>query len=281
MLEFEASWRFDSPGEIPEGAVRDLFGFATTAAASTNRVRALEIFKKYFAQVAGTPYSPSSSTSWAENDLQGLMFDAAKNAPLFIQAFHAACIGVRDIGAIVPDTSALNRVLGQHGTGFRLHPPRIVRSNAGEATPLPIPAPSVSEQARTVIQRSLNESERLLNAGRHRQAVQEVLWLLETVTTAFKDTATPSGSVEGKYFVKIVRDLRRLHRGDVLDQVLGWVTRLYGYLSSPTGGGVRHGRDIADPSDLEAHEARLFCDLIRAYVGFLLSAHERYGGRLS
>jgi hypothetical protein len=31
-----------------------------------------------------------------------------------------------------------------------------------------------------------------------------------------------------------------------LNQVLGWMTALHGYLSSPTGGGVRHGLDLND-----------------------------------
>ena len=104
---------------------------------------------------------------------------------------------------------------------------------------------------------------------------------METVSTAFKGTDTPSGRVDGKYFVKIVKDLRRLHQGNTLEQVLGWIVQLHGYLSSPTGGGIRHGTDIGDPKDLEDHEARLFCHLIRHYIRFLLAAHARYGERPS
>lgn len=65
------------------------------------------------------------------------------------------------------------------------------------------------------------ESERLLSEGRNKQAVQEVLWLVETVSTA------------------------------------------------------------ADPRDLESHEARLFCHLVRDYIRFLLAAHERHGETLN
>ena len=111
----------------------------------------------------------------------------------------------------------------------------------------PVTAPSVSEEANRLIQRSLEQSEQALIEGRHKQAVQEVLWLLETVSTAFKGTGTTSGTVEGKYFVKIVKDLQRLHRGNTLEQVLKWIVQLHGYLSSPTGGGIRHGTDLADP----------------------------------
>ena len=208
------------------------------------------------------------------------MFDAAKNAPRFIEAFYDACEEARKKGADVPDTAALNRVLVKHKTGFEVHPPRLIRSEA-ETMSEPVTAPSVSEEANRLIQRSLEQSEQALIEGRHKQAVQEVLWLLETVSTAFKGTGTTSGTVEGKYFVKIVKDLQRLHRGNTLEQVLKWIVQLHGYLSSPTGGGIRHGTDLADPKDLEDHEARLFCHLVRDYVRFLLAAHKRHGEKPS
>lgn len=47
------------------------------------------------------------------------------------------------------------------------------------------------------------------------------------------------------------------------------------YVSSPTGGGIRHGTDVADPKKLADHEARLFCNLVREYIRYLLAAHER------
>ena len=259
-------------------ACHELCGFVATAAASGEEWKILETFKRYFAPAAGESYTRSSTTSWAETDLRRLMFEATKNAPLFIEAFYDACDAAREAGDTVPSVGALNRVLVKHETGFEVHPPRLIRSGA-ETAPEPVRAKSIGERADGVIQDSLKESERLLSEGRNKQAVQEVLWLLETVSTAFKGTGTSSGSVEGKYFVRIVKDLRKLHRGNTLEQVLKWIEQLYGYLSSPTGGGVRHGTDIADPKDLEDHEARLFCHLVREYIRFLLAAHERHGER--
>ncbi len=280
MLDFEESWRFTSPGEVPEEACREIFAFACTTAKLGERWQLFEMFKMYFAQAAGVQYFRSSDSGWAKTHLEDLMFKAAKNAPLFIEAFWDACDEARQAGAAGPDADALNRVLAKHRTGFEVHPPRLIRSGA-ETAPEPVRAKSIGERADGVIQDSLKESERLLSEGRNKQAVQEVLWLLETVSTAFKGTGTSSGSVEGKYFVRIVKDLRKLHRGNTLEQVLKWIEQLYGYLSSPTGGGVRHGTDIADPKDLEDHEARLFCHLVREYIRFLLAAHERYGERSS
>jgi hypothetical protein len=121
----------------------------------------------------------------------------------------------------------------------------------------------------------LHRSEQLLSEGHPREAVQEILWLLETVTTAFRGIETESGTVEGKYFNQIVRDLRVKRPGTTLDRVLEWVTSVHGYLSSPTGGGVRHGLDLSQGVELDANEARLFCNLIRSYLAFLLAEHER------
>lgn len=120
-----------------------------------------------------------------------------------------------------------------------------------------------------------NLSERLLAEGRTRPAVQEVLWLLETVSTAFRGLETANGTVQGKYFNKIAENLRSHHRGTVLDQILNWMTTLHGYLSSPTGGGIRHGADLAGDVEVGRNEARLYCNLIRSYIGYLMAEHER------
>jgi hypothetical protein len=134
---------------------------------------------------------------------------------------------------------------------------------------------SLDEQAQEVIQQSLQQSEQFLSEGKNRQAVQEILWLLETVSTAFQGLETSAGTVQGKYFSKIAEDLRRHHKGKTLDQVLAWITTLYGYLSSPTGGAVRHGADLKVGIAMPPNEARLLCNLIRSYINFLMVEHER------
>jgi hypothetical protein len=60
-----------------------------------------------------------------------------------------------------------------------------------------------------------------------------------------------------------------------LDQVLDWVMKLHGYLSSPTGGGIRHGTQLKAGIELQPNEARLFCNLIRSYISYLMTEHER------
>ena len=99
--------------------------------------------------------------------------------------------------------------------------------------------------------------------------------MLETIATAFRGLDTDTGTVQGKYFNKIVADLKVQNKGTHLHQVLSWIMTLHGYLSSPTGGGIRHGADVAELQSLQLHEARLFCDLIRSYVSFLLDEHTR------
>lgn len=50
---------------------------------------------------------------------------------------------------------------------------------------------------------------------------------------------------------------------------------MYGYLSSPGGGQIRHGMNLRDDIQLNRNEARLYCNLIRSYVEYLLGEHER------
>jgi len=51
-----------------------------------------------------------------------------------------------------------------------------------------------------LLQRSLHRADRLLSEGHHREAVQETLWVLESVTTAFRGVQSAGGTVRGKYF---------------------------------------------------------------------------------
>ena len=95
------------------------------------------------------------------------------------------------------------------------------------------------------------------------------------IATAFRGLDTDMGTVQGKYFNKIVADLKAQNKGTHMHQVLSWIMTLHGYLSSPTGGGIRHEADVAALQPLQLHEARLFCNLIRSYVNFLIDEHTR------
>jgi hypothetical protein len=134
-----------------------------------------------------------------------------------------------------------------------------------------VPELSLGERARNLIEQSLTQADRFLIEGKPRQAVQEILWLLETVSTAFEGRENALGAVEGKYFNTIVRDLRKLHHGKVLSEAMGWVSKLHGFLSSPSGGGVRHGLNLASGVEPASHEAKLYCDLTRSYIAYLLA----------
>ncbi len=98
------------------------------------------------------------------------------------------------------------------------------------------------------------------------------------MTTAFRGVSTEDGTVQGDYFNKIIGDLRAMGRSNNLKQILGWMMTLHGYLSAPKGGGIRHGVDLKEGVAVEANEARLFCNLIRSYITFLIIEHERLSG---
>jgi hypothetical protein len=278
MLKFNSAWRFDSPGRMPDEVIREFSNLIGRIASQSERRQALlEHFKSYFANASGTASSWSSSESWAESDLDRYMSHAAENAPLFIEAFYDACesLRTRHPDVAVPDVTRINRVLAERDAGYQIQPPHLIPRHARIAIPVPERVASLDEQAHEIIQRCLAESDKLLAEGRDRPAVQEILWLLETVSTAFQGMESNAGTVQGKYFNKIAEDLRRHHKGKVLDQVLSWTSMLHGYLSSPTGGGIRHGTNLREGVAVQPNEARLFCNLIRSYITYLLTEHER------
>lgn len=278
MLNFDGRWRFESPGAMPVAVVQKFSEFIGRVASQGERWRILEHFKYYFAGAAGHTSSRSSSESWADSDLDSYMHGACENGPLFTEAFYDACEAIRNERPefTVPDVGMINRVLHENDTGYQIRPPDLIFGVPHEQhIAVAERHASLDEQAQELIQRSLKEADRLLSEGRNRPAVSEILWLLETISTAFRGLDVGNGTVQGKYFNKIAGELRKHHKGQILDQVLDWVTTLHGYLSSPTGGGVRHGANIKSPTDMQHGEALLYCNLIRSYINFLMSEHAR------
>ena len=101
---------------------------------------------------------------------------------------------------VVPDVQLINRILAKYETGYQVDPPQL-HYHSGDLGPVEF-APdnlSLDEQAQEVIQKSLNQAERLLAQGNGRQAVQEVLWLLETVSTAFQGLQIDTGTIQGRF----------------------------------------------------------------------------------
>jgi hypothetical protein len=281
MLKFNGAWRFDSPGKIADEVVTGFSDLISKIAAQWNRQTVLEHFKAYFGRAAGIAVYRSSNVRWAESDLEDHMRQAAENAPVFIEVFYDACedLRMKHTELTVPDVSRMNRVLFEHQAGYEIQPPDLIARNPQASIIVAERAASLDEQAQEIIQQSLKASEEFLSEGRSRQAVQEILWLLETISTAFQGLESEAGTVQGKYFNKIADELRRYHRGKTLEQVLQWVTTLHGYLSSPSGGGIRHGTNLKDGIAVQPGEARLFCNLIRSYISFLVTEHERLNQR--
>jgi len=244
-------------------------------AAQGNRWAILEHFKRYFAGACGSTANRSSSESWAESDLNNLIWQAADNAPLFIEAFYEGCEALRGDDFTLPEVGRINRILADHQAGFEIRLPAIVAVGIHKLIPVPERYQSLDEQAQDLVQQSFRDSERLLSEGHPRQAVQEILWLMESVLTAFKGLSAGETTIEAKYFNKIAIELRTKMKGQTIEQVLTWLTTLHGYLSSPTGGGVRHGVDLKSGITINADEGRLYCNLIRSYVTFLMAEHER------
>jgi hypothetical protein len=278
MLNFNPSWRLVTPGPIPPGVIPEFATLIRRVGGSyDSRWPTIEHYKRYFADAAGRPHHNSSSLDWAESDLNTYMKDAGANAPLFIEAFYDAgqALARRNEGIVVPTAKMINHYLNLHDAGYEVDPPHLHARKAQPMVTVNVLPSSLDAQAHEIIQRSLKQSEDYLSAGNHRQAVQEILWLLETVSTAFKGLPIGDTTIQGKYFNKIAVELKRHRKGQVAEQAIDWMTTLYGYLSSPTGGGVRHGATLSAGAELSPHEARLFCNLIRSYLYFLLDEYDQ------
>ncbi|MCW5199143.1 hypothetical protein VU05_00130 [Desulfobulbus sp. F1] len=242
MLKFNPQWRFQPPldgiyrnSKISREALSDFDVFIGRVATQGKRWNILENFKKEFSGKAGLSYYQSSSESWAESDLDSVMRKAAKNAPLFLEAFYDACMEFQSQGMFAPDAAMINAVCEKHGIGYILQPPELLLREASAPVLVDNSTTTLAEEAIETLQQSLDRSEQLLNEGRHREAVQETLWVLESVTTtAFCGLETTTGEViRGKYFNKIIDDLRRLERGSTLDRILEWMTKLHAFFHRP------------------------------------------------
>lgn len=206
---------------------------------------------------------------------------SATNAPSFVASFWRGLIDVRERHPrhSIPDEHVINALLSKHGEQYEVRPPVLQRPANTPAPIVAVPDKSVDEDTKALIEGALSQAEQFLRENKPRQAVQEVLWLLETVSTAFEGREYGQGTVEGKYFNEIVRDLRKHSNGTILAQAGAWMAKLHGFLSSPSGGGVRHGTHIASKVDLKLHEATLYCNLTRSYIGYLLSELAEDGRR--
>ena len=126
-LRFNGAWRFDSPGPIASDVSHEFYSLIGKVVAQGNRHSLLEHFKSYFAGAAGMVSSVSSSASWADTDLRKYMEYAEENAPLFIEAFYAACESLSGNEQIhAPDVGMINRILAKTDAGYKIEPPDLI-----------------------------------------------------------------------------------------------------------------------------------------------------------
>lgn len=278
-MKLQPGWRFGSPGEIDIALVRRFSELIGLMASQGSRRGTFEHFKGYYAGPAGRQNAYSSSESWAESDLDDFMRGAASNAPLFLEAFIEGARALAQSGIDIPDDAYINGLLADHGVGYRVQGDAIIASDPNAHLPTTNMVPlSLNEQGRMLVLDSFALSSRLFDEGRHRQGVQELLWLLETVSTAFRGLDTGDQTVKGKYFNEIVRALREARKGSIVEQALVWMSTMHGYLSAPSGGGIRHGQDLNTGIEMTENDAVLVANLVRSYIQFLMSEHQRMTG---
>lgn len=188
MLQFDTSWRFNSPGPIPHETAEAIWTLMGRVLSQTNAQAIIERFKRHFAGAAGEVAHVSSSRSWAISDLRTVFDEAALNAPLFLEAFYEGCqeLTQGDAPRAIPPVELLNRTLAETNAGFQYDPPTLRAMRDYVPVAVGVPPQSLEAAARSIIEQLLQESDRLLKENRPRQAVLEILWLMESVITAFR-----------------------------------------------------------------------------------------------
>lgn len=261
---------------LPQTVISEFDELIGKVAAQGDRRALLEHFKGYFCGTIGAAHYWSSDEGWAYTDLMRYMEEAAHTPELFVEAFYDACEALRvDDSYELPSVDLMNEILREHRVLLEIRPPRLVRVATGARVPHPVPPPTLAEGASAIVRKSMQRAEELLGENRPREAVQEMLWILESIAITFRGATLSTGTVQGRYFNDIARELRAASRGTTLDRVVEWCTQLHGYLSSPTGGGVRHGLDLNSGTAISPEEGRLFCNLILSYVTYLMAEHAR------
>jgi hypothetical protein len=204
-------------------AFDDLIG--RIAAQRERRQDILEHFKGYFGAVMGIPNWVSSNEGWAQTDLSRHMDQAATTPELFLGAFFDACEALTEDEAIeLPPVSLMNDILREHNVPFKFDPPKLVRVGTSAFVAPPQPPPTLSDEASETVLASFHRAEALLNERRPREAVQEMLWILESIASVFRGVNLPMGPVQGRYFNEIAKELRASARGTTFERAVDWCT---------------------------------------------------------
>jgi hypothetical protein len=196
------------------------------------------------------------------------MEQATENAPLFIEAFYGACVSLASDDMHTSDAEMINQILAKHDAGYKIELPDLVVLREQTSIAVEVLPPSLSDQAQNIIQQSLQQSQEYLTAGQYRQAVQEILWLLETLSTLSQGLTIVTDTVEGKYFNTIAAELRTHQKGTTLERSLTGQKRCMAIFHQRPVVAVRHGANLRADFSVQENEARLFCNLIRSYISF-------------
>ena len=116
--------------------------------------------------------------------MQNYMQGAAANPPLFLEALYDS-FEVLSEEVDVPDIEIINAICAEHDVPFVLEPPNLVRRASQIAVLAPEAPPSLADEAADIFRESVSRAEQLLSEGRSREAIQEMLWILESIATVF------------------------------------------------------------------------------------------------
>ncbi|HKD81210.1 MAG TPA: hypothetical protein VKH81_16055 [Candidatus Angelobacter sp.] len=280
-LTFDFAWVLLPPADgayintsIPTEVVDEFFTFAKRTAERGDAEEIYYLFRGAFSEAVGKPRYRSSALYFAPLDAKFAMESAANNAPVFIAAFYRACSQIAEQFGTnkAPDVATINRLLEKHRIGYVIDPPTLRLREAADV--VPVSPSTLLEQAHEKFRNAVERSEQLLHENRGEEALNQIWWLLESISTAFSGLTLNGRKIEGDYFNPVIKEISQAASGCLLGGVARWLAALQAYLSGPDEGGIRHGRHLL-LEGLQPHEAVLLVNLARSYISYLLAEYER------
>ncbi len=169
----------------------------------------------------------------------------------------------------------MNRVLSEQNTGFVIQPPNLISQDAQELINVSEEPLSLDQQAQEIIQQALAQSEKLCLKDMIGQPSRKFYGFSKLSPLPFRGSILTWGPFRGNTSIRSPM----IYEGSI--EEVRWRrfltgSRLYTVICPrPTGGGIRHGTDLKAGIATQPNEARLFCNLIRSYIGYLIAEHKR------
>jgi len=260
-----------------EGIVRLVRHHASLLPSQAGEKRVLEIITRV---LDPDGYSHSTSVEWAANDFRQRAYSARESARSFLADILEGFRQIERYGFPTRSEADVNTVLREVRSRWRVANGLAQVNTTASGVDTRNQGLAISEGCRREIDASVDKAEILLANGDGRDAVREMVDLMETVTSAFQGREFGGRKFKGKNLSHVAKSLASLGDDEFIRHAMHEMERFYGLMSSRERG-VRHGKlweVLESGADIDILAAQLYCDMARAYMNFILATYDKIGG---